>query len=110
MAAVCSEILQKLEEFVEGDMKKVGREKDRVVAGSVPSLLSGSLSLALCCILYCFFFKINTLVLQFDVLSSLILYSLEFLIFSLFLGLGNLFMYHAMLFIMLMILPLKVNV
>lgn len=57
MAAVCSEILQKLEEFVEGDMKKVGREKDRVVAGSVPSLLSGSLSLALCCILYCFFLK-----------------------------------------------------
>ncbi|EHA8588546.1 putative general transcription and DNA repair factor IIH subunit TFB4 [Cocos nucifera] len=48
--AVCSEILRKLEEFVAKD-RRLGKVPDRVVAGGVSSLLSGSLSLALCCIL-----------------------------------------------------------
>ncbi|PKA49129.1 hypothetical protein AXF42_Ash010814 [Apostasia shenzhenica] len=43
---VYSEILRNLAEFVEND-RKVGRGPERV-ASSVPSLLSGSLSLALC--------------------------------------------------------------
>lgn len=50
MPAVCSEILRKLEEFVAKD-RRLGKGPDRVVAGGVSSLLSGSLSLALCCIL-----------------------------------------------------------
>lgn len=51
VSAVHSEIIEKLEEFVEGDWKKGGKENSTTVAGSVSSLLSGSLSLALCCIL-----------------------------------------------------------
>ncbi|ONK65471.1 uncharacterized protein A4U43_C07F37450 [Asparagus officinalis] len=46
--AIFSEVLQKLEEFVAEDQKKIGKEEDRAIAGIVPSLLSGSLSLALC--------------------------------------------------------------
>ncbi|XP_026663879.1 general transcription and DNA repair factor IIH subunit TFB4 isoform X1 [Phoenix dactylifera] len=45
--AVCSEILRRLEEFVAKD-RRLGKGPDRVVVGGVSSLLSGSLSLALC--------------------------------------------------------------
>ncbi|WOL19129.1 general transcription and DNA repair factor IIH subunit TFB4 isoform X1 [Canna indica] len=45
--AVCSEILRRLEEFVDKD-RLLGKGPDKVVAAGVSSLLSGSLSLALC--------------------------------------------------------------
>ncbi|RZR75876.1 hypothetical protein BHM03_00000458 [Ensete ventricosum] len=48
--AICSEILRRLEEFVVKDRLQ-GKGPDKVVASGVSSLLSGSLSLALCCIL-----------------------------------------------------------
>lgn len=48
--AACSEILRRLEEFVAKD-RRLGKGPNKVVAGGVSSLLSGSLSLALCCIL-----------------------------------------------------------
>ncbi|CAL9061394.1 general transcription and DNA repair factor IIH subunit TFB4-like isoform X1 [Musa acuminata AAA Group] len=45
--AICSEILRRLEEFVVKDRLQ-GKSPDKVVATGVSSLLSGSLSLALC--------------------------------------------------------------
>ncbi|URE18216.1 Transcription factor Tfb4 [Musa troglodytarum] len=45
--AICSEILRRLEEFVVKDRLQ-GKGPDKVVATGVSSLLSGSLSLALC--------------------------------------------------------------
>ena len=48
MPALCSRLLHKLEEFVIGDEKL---SKEVSVAGIGSSLLSGSLSMALCCIL-----------------------------------------------------------
>ena len=48
MPALCSNLLQKLEEFVTGDEKL---SKEVLAAGIGSSLLSGSLSMALCCIL-----------------------------------------------------------
>ncbi|XP_074583433.1 general transcription and DNA repair factor IIH subunit TFB4 isoform X3 [Curcuma longa] len=45
--AVCSKILRRLEEFLTKD-RLLGKDPDMVVASSVSSLLSGSLSLALC--------------------------------------------------------------
>ncbi|KAG6501166.1 hypothetical protein ZIOFF_041036 [Zingiber officinale] len=57
--AACSKILLRLEEFLTKD-RLLGKDPDKAVASSVSSLLSGSLSLALCCILNsstkCFFF------------------------------------------------------
>lgn len=50
VSEVSSEILRRMEEFVNKD-RKIFKGTERVMGSSVSSLLSGSLSLALCCIL-----------------------------------------------------------
>lgn len=59
MPALCSNLLQNLEEFVIKDEQLI---KEGSGEGIPSSLLSGSLSMALCCILYvnaCYFFPLG---------------------------------------------------
>lgn len=72
MPAVCSNLLQKLEEFVTADEKL---SKEAVPTGIGSSLLSGSLSMALCCILvgdFTFVCRASICILRMDLFNLII--------------------------------------